>query len=73
MLATTAWRATGLLSLVGEVEVERPFGDAGAPGDVLEAGRCIAALGEADEARGDDLAWPSILAPPPAGRWSRNG
>src|SRR5258707_1180280 len=60
------------LFLVGEVKVERPLGDAGAPRDILQPGRGETAFGEAGDTRGDDLARPGVLAPPPAGRWGRN-
>ena len=43
------------LFLVGEVEVDRALGDAGALGDVLEAGRGEAALREHREGGVEDL------------------
>ena len=53
--------------LVLEVEVERPLGDAGARGDVVEPGARIALFDEEFERGGDQFGRPCFLAAFPAG------
>ena len=51
--------------LGGEIEIERPLGDAGSSGDVIQSGGGEATLGEHLESRDDDLAGPGLLAAAP--------
>ena len=61
------------LFLVGEVEVDRAFGDAGAVGDVLESGLGESALTENFEGGLDDLLGPVLGSSTPLGRFCWGG